>query len=391
MLYDDAYIHQGVDAEESLIYKLLSSSRVEVDQYGTSTSLRSYLNESEYVQSVDKDIITLLSKEPQPPTLLDKIKQINSYQEDTFRLEIENLLSFPLPDGKHVIGDILHNSLIEIKSHYQVELKFLTILAFGVAAAVYYAGLMAKKLGIKNNNIDLKFTGNGAKILNWLKVDNDSVKMNNFLKYIYYSAFLGDDFKEDELNTSYKFSCGFTDSPKLEAAYGMLKGSSLDIKSISSVTLAGENLAYTDQDNSKKTLTVADELTRQLLTRVENAQFTTNVRIDDVELSEFTNFCKSFNNAIVNSYGTDVLYLMPIDLSKLIDPTINTTVYGNQLFDFNTDIFINNRRDNIQKFLMSLISSDTSKIELKSFFFIEVQALIEGLQSNMNGGIITKI
>jgi hypothetical protein len=177
----------------------------------------------------------------------------------------------------------------------------------------------------------------------------------------------------------YNFSCNFSDSPKLEAAYGMLKGSNLNIPEISTVTLAGESVTITEQDNTLRELDVTDKLSTEILSKVDKNTLTTNVRLEDIQSTEFTTFCRTFNNAIVNSYGTDPLYLLPLDLSKLDDTQVNSTVFGKKLFDFKNEFFINNRRDSMDLYLKSIVSNDTSTVELKSFFFIEVQALIESL------------
>jgi hypothetical protein len=359
-LLKDAAINHDNKTKNSLLYKFLASTHVSDGVIPLKDSLES----SEYVQSAQTD------------KLLDKIKQILNQKEDIIRLEIENLLSYPLKDGKQVIGDIIHNSLTVQTTQDDLALKFLTILAFGIAAAVYYSGLMARALNIEDKNIDLKFTGNGAKILNWLKHENDIKKMNDFFKYIYVRAFLSSDFNKQKLN-DYNFNWSFSNSPKLEAAYGMLRGTNLEIPKISTVILAGETLKITNKDNTLQELDVTDALSIEILSKKDKNNLTTNVRLEDIQSTEFTSFCTTFNHALVNSYGINPLYLLPLNLSKLDETLDNSDEFGEKLFDFDGEIFKNNRIDSLNSYLKSIVKKDTSAVELKSFFFIEVQVLIE--------------
>ncbi|MCL2197418.1 MAG: hypothetical protein FWB80_00695 [Defluviitaleaceae bacterium] len=127
---------------------------------------------------------------PEKPISAETIKAIVSEagSEERFVAELEEFLAriHTTNTGDIAIGDKLHEALRLVNpKHEQNDRNFLTLLAVNMAATVYYAGILARKIEHSFDSIELSFAGNGSKMLHWLGEKNT---LDKFLRRVFFEA-----------------------------------------------------------------------------------------------------------------------------------------------------------------------------------------------------------
>jgi len=322
-----------------------------------------------------------------------------------FPANFEALLSsFPVsPDTKEKldrsIGDFLPQALAFAGHLSEKQKRFLTVLALGAAATVYYAGMLARTFETKQEIFDLKFSGNGSKVLNWMQTASGAEDMKKFLGIIFKTALLQDgkangmDVKIREYDSTGKWN-------KHEAALGMFGGFELDLvgKRAENITLAGEPFknkegSYLSTENiyretDEKGERIARAERDALLVKKKVSQ---GVSAFDggIGNEEFIRFICAYNAAISKTYGDDGK-LLPIEYppEKIAGSEIAEIASLNNFYPVQWNDWRIDRETELDTYIKSIVDKREAVRDRMSFFMLELRALknqmIEELNSHAN-------
>jgi hypothetical protein len=188
---------------------------------------------------------------------LEELKALADPRKDVlFNANFEELLSRRAKNrlgNETNIGDLLQEAVCIEQSNLSSDLR--SILAFNIAAILYYAGLHVryyheKKTTIPDQKVAVCFGGNGSKMLNWLRnIKCSAEKLEKFQHDIFVSA-AGNSVAANTAITS----C-LSDNPKQEVAMGMLQASFVsEAEKLPNVTLAGEDYTVEGSTDKKSAL-----------------------------------------------------------------------------------------------------------------------------------------
>jgi len=190
--------------------------------------------------------------------LSDLSKTSSGTGKGKFIASLETMLAIPVKaaDGTIIgsIGDILPQIALKVNDNDGRLKKFLTLLALGAAATVYYAGMLARVNRVDKNTLHLYFSGNGSKLLNWLLTLQGTEPMTKFFSTIFNSALYKDAIPGDQTNkVEVKFD-NYDSSGKWnkhEAALGVF-GSEINVNAdvVKNYTLAGEDFKMSNDGKS---------------------------------------------------------------------------------------------------------------------------------------------
>lgn len=290
--------------------------------------------------------------------------------EGSFRLLFETLLAYPLGNG--TVGDVLHESLTRRDEYTENNRSFLSILAVGIAAVAYYGGMIARVFTGSIDKIDLRFAGNGSKILRWLQFPDDELEV--FLNEIFSRSLNRRDIESAKNENSMRVSVKISNDPKLEAASGMLSGNNITLDNnnrATTVTLSGES--FHDSNNTEFSAT--EFIRDDHLFYVDNDVRKQRVYNTQISSAEFNAFVNAYNSAVVAAFGKSAnrpLLVLDYNRDKNVD-------YGSAMFTFDVDTMKNNRNDDIGAYIRNVVNDKTSELERTPFFFTEVKTLIRSL------------
>jgi hypothetical protein len=350
-------------SEESILYKLAVSDRIQIHGENREVTLKEFL-------ATVKPYVAL-AKQIEGIALSAGASNDRNGNIDRFTSNFEAFLSIPVMGYK--VGDILHSALSGKTKLDEGEKKFLTILAVGIGALAYYGGLLARNAPDNVNEMQVTFAGSGAKVLNWLLgANDDSTNLQKFVS----SMFKGAINRDCEITIAdYSPHNG---NAKTEAASGMFPTYLIELAEDAVITtLAGEEFESGGATHDLLADVSCIPNRENLLTKREGNKNILLLEPKNIKSDEFNRFCETFNAAIKDSYGIgEDSHFLPLEIKG------DTNDYGG-VFKFDPATWDTTRNPILAGYLNEIANDSGTVKERKSFFMVEIEHLISILREKL--------